>query len=519
MKPVDERGRLVGELLGERYEVLGLLGKGGFASVYQVRNRNLERLEALKVLDESRSAESDYTKRFVQEARLVASLEHPGIIRIHDFGNAGGLLWFTMQYLEGPSLAVHLERHGRLHPEETARIGASILDALDLAHSRGVVHRDIKPENILLDAAGRPILTDFGIAKAAQSLARTRTGFILGSPDYLSPEQLRGDDLDGRSDIYSLGVTLFELLTNSVPFESKEAVATVVRRLTEQAEPLSRRLPGVDPELERIVMRALAMDREARYPTAREMKADLEAYLARAWPATGEGSKTPTTAVFMASSAPTTPTAPLPSLPAEAASVPPARRRWRRRLVPFAALVLLAAAASFLFRSTSPHPSAGPDGPPRPEGRLRLSPTRPSPPPGPTPTSPPAAAPTSPSAAPATRAPVGTAPALAAPPAARAPIRPPEPQARRQKYPPDFLEEPLVVAEGDLAVTCAGKTVGISVVVAEDGSLASARVISPSGVPACDDFALSAVTRARFKPALATDNKPIEGRFNTSVKF
>ncbi|HQR46455.1 MAG TPA: serine/threonine-protein kinase, partial [Thermoanaerobaculia bacterium] len=274
MKPVDERGRLVAELLGERYEVLGLLGKGGFATVYQVRNRNLERLEALKVLDESRSAESDDTKRFVQEARVVASLEHPAIIRIHDFGNAGGLLWYAMQFVDGPSLAQRLERHGRLHPEEAARIAVPLLDALDYAHARGVVHRDIKPGNVLLDAVGKPTLTDFGIAKVSDGLARTRTGFVLGSPGYLSPEQLRGEELDGRSDLYSLGITLYEMLSSAVPFDSREEVATVVRRLTEDAEPLSRRIPGIDPDLERIVMKSLARDRDARYASAGEMKAD-----------------------------------------------------------------------------------------------------------------------------------------------------------------------------------------------------------------------------------------------------
>ncbi|MGE5346772.1 MAG: protein kinase domain-containing protein [Acidithiobacillales bacterium] len=512
MNPVDERGRLIGELLGERYEVLGLLGKGGFASVYQVRNRNLERLEALKVLDESRSAESDVTKRFVQEARLVASLEHPGIIRIHDFGNAGGFLWFTMQYVDGPSLALRLERHGRLHEEETARVGAAILDALDYAHSRGVIHRDIKPANILLDAAGRPILSDFGIAKAAESLTRTRTGFVLGSPGYLSPEQLRGESLDGRSDLYSLGITLYELLTNSVPFDSEEAVATVVRRLTEQAEPISRRLPGIDPELERIVMRALATAREARYPSAREMKADLEAYLAKARQAAGEGAKTTTTSVLLAApAAPPRPTAPLPPLPAETAGVPRPRRPWRRRAAPFAVLVALAAAASFVFRSTSPRSTAPPEGPPRPEGRLRLSPTTPLPPPVPTPPTP--------TSVPATPAPRTDTIARRASSAPRKPASPSPPELRRPKYPPDFVEPPVVVAPAELAAACAGKVVGLSLVVAEDGSLGNAIVISSSGVPACDDLVLSSVRRARYRPALAADGKPVEGRFAVSVPF
>jgi len=508
VKPVDERGRLLGGLLGERYEILGLLGKGGFASVYQVRNRNLERLEALKVLDESRSAESDFTKRFVQEARVVASLEHPAIIRIHDFGNAGGFLWYSMQFVDGPSLAVRLERHGRLHEETAARIAVPVLGALDYAHSRGVVHRDIKPGNILLDAAGRPTLTDFGIAKVSDSLATTRTGFVLGSPGYLSPEQLRGESLDGRSDLYSLGITLYEILTNAVPFDSQEAVATVVRRLTEDAEPLSRRLPGIDPALEQIVMRSLARDREARYPSAREMKADLEAFLARAYPAeeaagAGEGTGI-LPAVTDAAPEPATVrpvSAPVPVPASKPADVPGPVRSLRFRVAGFAALVVLVAGAAFLFRSAPPAPTASPEAPTAPEGRLRLSPTVSVPTPATSPLAPRSAA---------TAVPRRPSPAA---------VRTSPPEPRRAKYPPDFEEPPTPILPRELAAVCVGTTVGLSLVVAEDGSLANAKVISPSGVPACDEIVLAAARRARYKPAIAADGKPVEGRFAASVRF
>jgi serine/threonine-protein kinase len=509
VKPVDERGRLVGELLGERYEILGLLGKGGFATVYQVRNRNLERLEALKVLDESRSAESDFTKRFVQEARVVASLEHPAIIRIHDFGNAGGLLWYSMQFIDGPSLAVRLERHGRLHEETAARIAVPVLDALDYAHSRGVVHRDIKPGNILLDVAEKPTLTDFGIAKVSDGLARTQTGFVLGSPGYLSPEQLRGESLDGRSDLYSLGITLYELLTNAVPFDSQEAVATVVRRLTEEVEPLSRHLPGVDPELERIVMRSLARDREARYPSAREAKADLEAFLARAYPPEGTAGGGPTTGVLLAmpEALPRPPAAtpvpgPVPAAPATSpVDAPRPARSLRLRVARFAALVILLAGAAFLFRSAPKAPTTSPEAPARPEGRLRLSPT--------------VSVPTPVAPSPAPPSPAVAVPRRPSPAAVR--TQPAEP--RRQKYPPDFAEDPTLAPPADLAVTCKEKTVGVSLVVAEDGSLAGAKVISTSGVSACDDVVLATLRRARYKPAIAADGKPVEGRFTASVRF
>jgi TonB family protein len=503
MQPVDERGRLVANLLGERYEVLGLLGKGGFASVYQVRNRNLERLEALKVLDESRSAESDFTKRFVQEARLVASLEHPGIIRIHDFGNADGLLWYSMQFVDGPSLALRLERHGRLHGEEAARVGAAVLDALDFAHSRGVIHRDVKPANILLDGSGRPILTDFGIAKAAESPARTRTGFVLGSPGYLSPEQLRGEPLDGRSDLYSLGITLYEMLTNSVPFDSEEAVATAVRRLSEEAEPLSRRLPDIDPALDRIVMKSLARDRDARYGNAGEMREALESYLSRTRPDDAVPARTPSTGVLPAAAEAVPP--PKPLSPRPESGPPPVHRPEpsRRRLVArFAVLVGIAFAAALLFRSKPGPPPASHETPTKPAGRLRLSPpavVRTPEPPTPAPPSTPTAA----------------APRRTLPAAGR--TVPPEP--RRPKYPPDFVEPPVVAAPAELAAACAGRVVGVSLVVAEDGSLASAKVISSSGMAACDEVVLSSVRRARYRPATAADGKPVEGRFAVSVPF
>ncbi|MFI5181811.1 MAG: TonB family protein [Thermoanaerobaculia bacterium] len=523
MQPIDARGRQIQGFLGERYEVLGLLGIGGFASVYKVRNRNLERLEALKVLNETRAATAGFMERFIQEARIVASLEHPAIIRIHDFGSAGDLLWYTMSFIDGPSLALKLDRHGRLHEEEVARLAVPLLDALDYAHARGVVHRDIKPGNVLLDVSGRPILSDFGIAKVGGGIARTATGFVLGSPGYLSPEQLRGEPVDGRSDLYSLGITLYEALTDSVPFDSEEPVATALRRITEEVEPLSKRVPGIDPELEGIVLKSLARDRSARYARAREMKAALEAFLSRVYPeegASGLESSTGLLAIPVAAGEPTPIPAPAlasaalpPSVPGTS-EVPPVRRLGRLLSLLLGALAV--AVIAYFIRTSGRIAPTSTEAPPVPENRIRI----------PTPATSkamvaPQPAPASPSAPTVV---TGPGPTISVPPPARrAAARPAATtapaEARRAKYPPDFEELPVPTLPPDLVSTCAGRTVGLSLTVAEDGSLASTKVISSSGLAACDDVALTAVRKARYKPAMAADGKPVEGRFAVSVPF
>ena len=460
MQPIDARGRQVQDLLGERYEVLGLLGVGGFASVYKVRNRNLERFEALKVLNETRAATAGFMERFIQEARIVASLEHPSIIRVHDFGSAGDLLWYTMSFVDGPSLALKLERHGRLHEEEVARLAVPLLDALDYAHGRGVVHRDIKPGNVLLDPGGRPILSDFGIAKVSGGIARTVTGFVLGSPGYLSPEQLRGEPVDRRSDLYSLGITLYEALTDSVPFDSEEPVATALRRISEEVEPLSKRVPGIDPELERIVLKVLARDRSARYADAREMKAALEGFLARAYPENGASGREPSTGLLPV---PVSPPAPAPApvvvgIPSSAsASVPsgatgtfeaPSFRRRARLLSLALAAIAVVVIFSFIRRSGRVAPPSA-ETPAVPESRLRI--------PTPAASSPSTTVTAAPQATPAPAAtstvPGGAVPALSATvPARRAAARPsataPPAEERRAKYPPDFEEPPVLTLPG-----------------------------------------------------------------------
>src|SRR6266542_5828930 len=281
---MDDREREITEQLEGRYELIELLGRGGFAAVYRVRNLRLQRTEALKVLSERLTEDPDFARRFEQEARVAASLDHPNIIKIYDFGGLEAFFWFSMQLVEGPSLGRRLKSGARLDAFTTARIGVRVLDALRYSHDRGVIHRDIKPDNILIDREGRPYLTDFGVAKSQLALVKTQAGTLLGSPAYMSPEQLQGKVLDGRSDLYSVGVTLYKALAGELPFSGEDTFRATMKRLSESPEPLSSLRPDVHPTLDATVMRALERDPEQRFPDAASMRDELEGFLAEVTP-------------------------------------------------------------------------------------------------------------------------------------------------------------------------------------------------------------------------------------------
>lgn len=217
----------VREALSGNFEILGIIGRGGMATVYKARQKNLKRLVALKVVHSNLVHDLEFLKRFHQEAELAASLSHPNIVLIYDVGEIDGIHYISMEYLDGEDLQSKIKKEGKLSLDETIRIIAPIAEALDYAHGKGLVHRDVKSANIILTKNGRSVLTDFGIAHANTGKKLTVVGTVIGTPEYMSPEQAEGKNIDGRSDIFSLGVVLFECLTGNVPFKGDNPLTTI----------------------------------------------------------------------------------------------------------------------------------------------------------------------------------------------------------------------------------------------------------------------------------------------------
>jgi serine/threonine protein kinase len=264
---------LINSLLHERYLVLRKLGSGGMADVYLAEDQELGRRVAIKVLNDRHANDELFVERFRREAKNAASLSHPNIVSIYDRGETQGTYYIAMEYLDGRSLKELIVRD-TLPVEQAVSYTRQILSALAFAHKHGIVHRDIKPHNVLVDRDGRLKVTDFGIARTGAS-QMTEAGAIIGTAQYLSPEQARGAPVDQRSDIYSLGVVLHELLTGVVPFTGDTPVEIAMKHLSAIPEPPSRKRPDVPRELDLVVVRALAKNPDDRYASADEMDADL----------------------------------------------------------------------------------------------------------------------------------------------------------------------------------------------------------------------------------------------------
>jgi serine/threonine-protein kinase len=266
---------LVGQVFSSRYEIEREVAQGGMAEVYLARDQLLSRPVALKALFPEYAREPSFVERFRREAQAAANLNHPNIVAIYDWGQESGTYFIVMEYVEGRSLRDLIRSEAPLEPNLVAEIGGEIASALAFAHRSGVVHRDVKPGNVLLTRAGTVKVTDFGIARAGTSDGLTQTGSVMGTATYFAPEQAQGLPVDGRSDVYSLGVVLYEMVTGVAPFTGDSPVAVAYKHVREDPVTPSHRNPDVPPDLERIIMTALAKDPSHRYQTADDLRADL----------------------------------------------------------------------------------------------------------------------------------------------------------------------------------------------------------------------------------------------------
>jgi len=266
---------LVGRVFTNRYDIEREIAQGGMAEVYLARDRLLDRPVALKALFPEYAREPSFVERFRREAQAAANLNHPNIVSIYDWGQESGTYFIVMEHVEGRSLRDLIRSEGPLEAAQASEITAEIAGALAFAHRSGVVHRDVKPGNVLLTRSGTVKVADFGIARAGTSDGLTQTGSVMGTATYFSPEQAQGLPVDGRGDVYSLGVVLYEMVTGVVPFTGDSPVAVAYKHVREAPVPPSRRSPEVPEDLERIILTAMAKEPDHRYQTADDMRADL----------------------------------------------------------------------------------------------------------------------------------------------------------------------------------------------------------------------------------------------------
>jgi serine/threonine-protein kinase len=338
-----------GTVIDNRYEVLSRIGSGGMADVYLAADRLLGRQVAVKLLQHRFAEDQEFVERFRREASSAAGLSHPNVVQIFDRGEWDGTYYIAMEYLPGRSLKAIVREQGALDPAGAIEIVVQILRAAKFAHRRGIIHRDLKPHNVILDEEGRAKVTDFGIARAGAS-DMTLTGSIMGTAQYLSPEQAQGQSVTATSDLYAVGIVLYELLTGAVPFDGETAVSIALKQVSAEPPPPSALNPAVGPALDAVVLRALAKDPARRFADADEFIAALEQVRAGA-PGLGVGA--------LANGPATGVQAPLAGAllmaPAGAAvgegEPPDDRRRWWWAAAVVGALALAGIAAAILLGS------------------------------------------------------------------------------------------------------------------------------------------------------------------------
>jgi eukaryotic-like serine/threonine-protein kinase len=323
-----------GRVLGNRYEILQLLGEGGMGAVYKARDREVDRFVALKIIRPELASRPDILARFKQELILARQVTHKNVIRIFDLGEADGMKFITMDFVEGRDLKTILRETGKFAPDAAVKIIAQICRALDAAHTEGVVHRDLKPQNIMVDDKGRVTVMDFGIARSMEMPGMTQTGSLVGTPEYMSPEQAKGEDVDARSDIFTLGIIFYELLTGKTPFYADTAYATLLKRTQERARDPVELEPSIPANVSAVVMKCLETNRDQRYLSALDIIHDLGQH-------TATGSRTALPAI-----------APAPTSTGTAQALPSVSAFQRYRLwIGAGTAVLILAVVAVLFRA------------------------------------------------------------------------------------------------------------------------------------------------------------------------
>ncbi len=265
-----------GRVLGRRYEIISEIGSGGMANVYKAHDNKLDRMVAIKVLKQEFTLDETILSKFRKEALAAGSLNHPNIVSVYDLGHEIGSDYIVMELIEGITLKDYIRRRDMLSSEEVLKIAIKVADAMKIAHANGIIHRDIKPQNIMVTPQGDVKVTDFGIAKAASSTTVTATGETLGSVHYLSPEQARGGEVDARSDLYSLGITMYEMATKQLPFVADTPVAVAMKQLHEQLPDPSSKAPQLWPGLSDIIIKLTQKKPELRYQSADQLIIDMK---------------------------------------------------------------------------------------------------------------------------------------------------------------------------------------------------------------------------------------------------
>jgi len=265
---------LIGQTLG-KFEIVEEIGRGGMGAVYKAYDPALKRHVAVKILPAILAHDRLFVERFVREAQSIAGIRHPNLVTIHDVAEESGYNYFVMEYVEGRSLARVISRKRRIPMKTAVSVLGHVMAGLNKVHQAGLIHRDIKPANIMLDRDGRAVLMDFGLAKSDRQQGLTTAGTVLGTPEYMSPEQAQDEDVDARSDIYALGIVLYEMLSGQPPFSGKSAIAILRQHIEKPPKPLGPENPEVTPDLEAVVMRMLAKRPEERQQSLPELAMDL----------------------------------------------------------------------------------------------------------------------------------------------------------------------------------------------------------------------------------------------------